>query len=235
MSTKELLSTISSLSSKPVYIVGGVPRDKVLNKIQKITDIDLTTGNNSIKQLESEMKIKFPTANYKSFKDGHSQFIIDGIKIDLSSNFRYPEIKQLLQKAGINNPTDLQCELFSRDFTCNTLLLTTDLKKIYDVTGYAIKDINNKLLRTCLPAALTLGIQNKRVVRIIYLAAKLGFDVDNDIINFVKSNPQTFINANKGYLTDKIKKSLVYDRERTLNLINEMGIKSYIPVIPELL
>ncbi|MES1987437.1 MAG: helix-turn-helix transcriptional regulator, partial [Pseudomonadota bacterium] len=46
--------------------------------------------------------------------------------------------------------------------------------------------IKSKTLRTCLPAAITLGYDNKRVVRILYMAAKLDFSVDQEIIDWVK-------------------------------------------------
>lgn len=33
------------------YIVGGLPRDKILNRINKVEDIDITSGDESIHQL----------------------------------------------------------------------------------------------------------------------------------------------------------------------------------------
>ena len=33
------------------YIVGGLPRDKILHRINKVEDIDLTSGDDSIHQL----------------------------------------------------------------------------------------------------------------------------------------------------------------------------------------
>ena len=38
-------------------------------------------------------------------------------------------IDELLIRFGITKPTDMQRELFSRDFTCNALLLSFDLIK----------------------------------------------------------------------------------------------------------
>lgn len=227
------MTEVSKGMSTP-FIVGGTPRDKLLNRVDKMVDLDITTGDSSIHIFGRELAKVIPTANYKRFPDGHAQLVLDGLKIDLSSNFRVPNIKLMLQKAGIANPTEMQCELYSRDFTCNALLLSLDLKTIQDPTGLGINDIRRKRIRTCLPANITLGSQNKRVVRVIYLAAKLGFDVDEEIIKWVKSHPESFANAKPKYLAEKLQKAINADKEKTLKLISEMGLWRYIPMLPDL-
>jgi tRNA nucleotidyltransferase/poly(A) polymerase len=239
MNLKELLYIIDETANNKgisrVFICGGTPRDKILNRLEKMVDLDITNGDSSIHDLGKELSLKIPNCNYKVFPDGHSQVTIGKFKIDLSSNFKVPGIKMMLYKAGINKPTDMQCELYSRDFTCNALLLSLDLKTIYDPTGLGIKDIEKKLIRTCLPAQLTLGSQNKRVVRIIYLAAKLGFQVDDEIIQWVKNNPQSFSNAKTKYLSEKIQKALDADKEKTIKLLSDMNLWKYVPPIHDLI
>ena len=95
-----------------------------------------------------------------------------------SSNFNTPNITELLVKQGIKEPTDLQREMYSRDFTCNALLLDLDLKTVIDPTKQGVKDIHAKVIRTCLAPEITLTANKNRVVRAIYLAAKLDFDLD---------------------------------------------------------
>lgn len=239
MTLKELLFLIGEVAKKngisTPYICGGTPRDKVLNRLDQIVDLDITTGDSSIVHLGQELSKVLPGSSYKLMPDNHSQINLGKFKIDFSSNFKVPGIKMMLYKAGIKNPTEMQCELYSRDFTCNALLLSLDLKNIFDPTGLGIKDIERKLIRTCLPAQLTLGSQHKRIVRIIYLAAKLNFEVDKEIIDWVRSNPQNFANAKPKYLADKLQKAVDTDKEKTIRLLDQMNLWKFIPPLPELL
>jgi len=240
MDLLELLAKIDIVAkenniSKP-FIVGGVPRDKVLGRLNKMEDLDITTGDQTVLLLGKKLAEALSLSNhYKQFEDGHSQLLVGDLKLDFSSNFRVPGIKELLIKAGLKNPTEMQCEVFSRDFTCNSLLLSLDLKNIYDPTGLGIKDIKSHFLRTCLPASLTLGSQHKRIVRIIYIAAKLHFNVDPEIITWVKSNPETFTDAKPRYLTEKLNQAIKADLQQTVKLISNMGLWPYIPIIQELI
>lgn len=239
MNLREVLSLIGEVAKRKgistPFVCGGTPRDKLLNRLDQLADLDITTGDASIHLLGQELSKTIPNSNYKVMPDGHAQITIDKIKIDLSSNFRVPGIKMMLYKAGIKNPTEMQCELYSRDFTCNALLLSLDLKNIFDPTGLGVKDIQRKVIRTCLPAQLTLGSQHKRIVRVVYLAAKLGFDVDPEIIEWVKKNPQFFADAKPKFIADKLQKALDYDKERTVKLLDMMGVWQYVPPLPGLM
>ncbi len=208
-----------------------------MGRAEKLDDVDLTTGDDNIHYVAKEASIAFrgPGVDYKLLDDGHAQIIIDGFKLDFSSNYNIPGIKNMLIKAGLEEPTSMQLELYSRDFTCNALLMTLDLKTITDPTGLGIKDIKAKLLRTCLPAAITLGNDNKRVVRIIYLAAKLGFEVDKEIISWVKVNPESLTKGSTSqYVIKKLKKACESDLNKTVKLIGEMNLWPFVPVIDEL-
>lgn len=215
------------------FICGGTPRDKVMGRISEMVDVDITTGDKTIHRLGRELADALPDAIYKKHDDGHAQINMDGIKLDFSSNFLVPDIKAILNRVGIANPTDMQCELYSRDFTCNALLMSLDLKTIKDPTGLGIPDIKKKLLRTCLPASLTLGSQPKRVIRIIYLATKLGFEVDQEIIDWVKMNPSSLASAKPRTIAEKIRSSLEYDKPKTIHLLDSMGLWKYLPATSE--
>lgn len=239
MNIKEILSIIPEVAKKngisTPFICGGTPRDKVLNRLDQMVDLDITTGDASIFKLGQALQYALPNAHYKTMQDNHSQLTLGKFKIDLSSNFKVPGIKMMLYKAGIEKPTDMQCEIYSRDFTCNALLLSMDLKNILDPTGLGIKDIEKKLIRTCLPAQLTLGAQHKRIVRVIYLAAKLDFEVDAEIIDWVRKNPHFFADAKPKHLAEKLQKAIDFDKDKTVRLISDMGIWKYVPPLQDLL
>jgi tRNA nucleotidyltransferase/poly(A) polymerase len=129
------------------YICGGLPRDKIIKgNLKTVSDIDITTGDDTVKYLADEvylaLKRKFNVFK-KEHKDGHISLFFKNIKLDFSSNFNEPDIEDVLKSKGIN-PTRLQKETWSRDFTCNALLINMDLKKILDLTNKGIQDISNK-------------------------------------------------------------------------------------------
>jgi len=236
MDLKTILSLLKEASQELgtaiPYVCGGTPRDKIMGKTINIEDIDITTGDNSIHALAKTMATK--TAGQSSFKDmpdGHSQLIFQGLKLDFSTNYIEPGVTKMLASAGFNNPTQMQQELYSRDFTCNALLMTLDLKKVLDPISLGIQDINNKILRTCLPARVTLGSDNRRIVRVIYMAAKLGFKVDDEIINWVRNNPQKIISdGGQEYVAKKINKAFEYNSDLSVKLLDDMKLWPYIPV-----
>ncbi len=232
----KIIDDISKNIGTKTVITGGTPRDKVLNKSSNIEDIDLTTGDDKIHFVakEASIKLQSPNMNYKVLDDGHAQITIGGFKLDFSSNFNIPNVRQMLEKSGLKNPDNMLAELYSRDFTCNALLMTLDLKKIEDPMGLGLQDIKAKKLRTCLPAAVTLGYDNKRVVRVLYMAAKLDFTVDEEIIDWVKKNPDTIKNCTQQYLIKKLAKSIKYNKEKTVQLLDQMGLWKSIPPVKEL-
>lgn len=220
-----------------VFIVGGTPRDKVLGRLDRIADLDITTGDKTIDYLAKEVSIvlgKQYNISVKTMKDGHSSIFAGDLKLDFSSNFNVPNIDTILKNMGIKNPTNMQKELFSRDFTCNTLLMGMDLKTITDPTGRGFKDIKEKKIRTCLAPEITLSSNKNRVIRAIYLAAKLGFEIDDDIINWVKKYPDSVRIASPNTLTEKLNEAIDYDTEKTVKLLNMMNLWDHVPLSEKL-
>lgn len=239
MKLRDVLSTIEQVADREgtseAFVVGGTPRDKLLNRLDSIADLDITTGDDTVHNLAKEVSIALPDCLYRVMDDGHAQLTVNNFKVDFSSNFRVPGIEKILESSGIHKPTQMQCELYSRDFTCNALLLTTDLRTIKDPTGLGVQDIKDKIIKTCLPPQLTLGSQNKRVPRVFYLAAKLGFDVDEEIIDWIRENPQSISNCKPKYLADKLQKAIDLDLDRTVDLLDRVGGWQYVPALPALI
>jgi len=237
MKLKDLLTEIKEIQEKigasEVMICGGAARDKFLNNFSKLSDIDLTTGDKSIQYLSQEtynVLSKKYNVSKKNMIDGHSSIYIGNLKIDFSSNFNVINIDKLLLLKKINNPTNMQKEIFSRDFTCNALLMDLNLKNIIDITNNGFKDIKDKKIKTCLPPEITLVSNKNRVIRSIYLAAKLDFDIDDSIIDFVNKNPNSIkISSNKS-LAEKLDLSLKYDADKTVYYLNKMNLWNYIPI-----
>ena len=243
MKLKSILYSLNEISkkyntSKP-FICGGVARDKFMEKLDNISDLDITTGDDSIKILGQEFNIflkkKFLVKNTIG-NDGHLSIFLKDLKIDFSSNFNAPNIEKLLLSEGIVKPNNMQKEMFSRDFTCNSLLLSINLKHIYDPTGKGIKDINNKIIRCCTNPEFTFNdISKTRAIRCMYISSKLDFDIDPKIIDFLKKNPINFKLPSQKFTIEKINKSIDLNPDRTIYFLNKTNAWNHIPMTEKLL
>jgi len=237
MKLSELLSTMKAVQQESKvsipYICGGTPRDKYLKRLDNISDLDITTGDKSIdllsQQFAEELKKKYNITR-KTMEDGHSTIHIGNLKLDFSSNFNVPGIEGILNKQGIVKPTEMQKEMFSRDFTCNALLLSLDLRNIIDPTHNGFKDIKEKKIKTCLSPQITLTSNKNRVIRAVYLASKLGFDIDQSIVDFVKKNPNSVRIATEKSLNDKLNEAFKRDADRASYNLTKMNIWNYVPI-----
>jgi tRNA nucleotidyltransferase/poly(A) polymerase len=237
MKLSELLDNILKVqeeigSSKP-YICGGVPRDRYLHRSDKISDLDITTGDKSIDYLSQEVAEKLKNdfnVTSKTMEDGHSSIYMGNLKVDFSSNFILPGIDGILQKMNIKNPSDMKKEIFSRDFTCNALLLDFNLKNVYDPTKRGFADLKQKKIKTCLDPKITLTANRNRVVRAIYLAAKLDFDIDKSIIDYVKSNPDSIKISTPKSLSEKLNAAFEEDADKSSYLLTQMNLWNYVPI-----
>ena len=241
MKLKELLQEIDDVQKKyklsKVFACGGTPRDKLLGRLEKISDLDLTTGDASVKELAVESAITLGKKYHIQMKlssDGHSTMTFGNLKVDFSSNFNIAGIDNLLIKENIKNPTSLQKEMFSRDFNCNAILLDFDLKTITDPTNKGVSDIKNKIVDTCLNPAVTLTTFPNRVIRSIYLCAKLDFNLHPRVEEWIKKNPISVQNATPKGLSEKIIKALESDKDKTIYLFNKLGLWGFLPMLDEL-
>lgn len=221
------------IEASPLYICGGTPRDKYLGHLENISDLDITTGDKTVDYLSQEFAI-FLNKNYnvtrKTMDDGHSSIFIGNLKIDFSSNFNVPSIDTILKNMDISNPTSMQKEMYSRDFTCNALLLSFNLKELTDPTNNGIKDIKDKMIRTCLAPEITLKSNRNRVVRAIYLAVKLDFDIDKSVIDYVSKYPEIVKISTTKSLNEKLNYSFTKDPDKTSYFITKMNLWQHIPI-----
>ena len=179
MKLDELLSIITKVAkdnniSQP-FMVGGVPRDRIIgvrDKVTGIKDIDITTGNEGSVLLAKAVANSLPDSIYRTYDDKHSSVDFMGVHIDFSSNFIAPGIEEELRKMGIKDVDQMKLELYSRDFTMNTLLESLDFTSIYDLTGEAIGDIRANLIKCPVDPKISIGNDPRRILRAIKFSIK---------------------------------------------------------------
>lgn len=236
MKLRELLTDIKNIqkeiNSSTVYICGGAARDRYMDNLKKLDDLDLTTGDKTIDLISVKtfelFKEKYKVSR-KKMTDGHSTILLGNLKIDFSSNYNAPNIDKILLSMNIK-PNNIKKEAFSRDFTCNSLLMDFNLTTLMDPTTKGFVDIKNKIIKCCTTPEITF-LNNKRVIRAVYLACKLGFDVDESILNYVRNNPiilETFMNPN--FISEKLNKAFIIDGDKASYLMTRMNLWTYAPI-----
>jgi tRNA nucleotidyltransferase/poly(A) polymerase len=215
------------LIDKP-YIVGGLPRDVYLKRNEiKTTDVDLTTNSSEVLRLgillADELNVTFELSD-----DGHITVFTDKFDLDFSSHFVSEAVVDYLD--GENKGLE---EAFSRDFTINTLHQDLITRKISDPTGKGFYDINDKVIRTPVPAGITLTDDPRRIYRAINLAARYGYKIDKEITDFVLKSPELFSgeSVKDKYITVKISKALKENEELTLSMLKELGLFKNVPLV----
>ena len=104
-----------------------------------------------------------------------------------------------------------------------------DLSTIIDTTNLAIKDLNNKVLETCLEPEITLKLDPRRIVRIIYLCIKLGFLPSQKLSTWVRNNAKLIKEVDEDYIKQKINKAFTLDPNKSFQLLNNLNLWEYIP------
>ena len=235
MRLNELLTTLQKLArdneiSTP-YIVGGLPRDKLIGVPAKsVSDIDVTTGDKGALSLAIAANHEWPDAHFRMHDDGHSSLMFKNIQIDFSNNFKVPGVTAELKKMGIENPSEIQKELFSRDFTINTLLQPMDMTQDpLDLTGRAIKDIESKIIKTPIDPELTIGYDPRRILRAIKLAIKFNFEIDLVLEKVLTKYRGSIKSVSFNYIKNQINEMLKMDSKKTIELLSKYKL---LPIVP---
>ena len=217
----------------PPYMVGGfvrdillVQNDKSLSK-HKIKDIDITTGDEDI----HELSIKFAQRLGGDLLelDGHNEVKYRGLKFDFSKNVNYPNIDEWLNHIGIEYPTGLQRETFSRDFTINSLLMTPDFKRILDFTGRGRTDIESRILTCPLSCLLSVRFDPRRILRAYLFRARYKFSFSDELREAIRESLSYLERVNRRYSSEMVNKILRED-ERLLEELIADGILQRLPM-----
>lgn len=224
MNINDLLSIISDLAksngiSTP-FIVGGVPRDRVMGKEGRdINDLDITTGDDGSVKLGELLAKRFDDSKLRTYDDGHSSINIKGLRIDFSNNFIAPNIDTILKKMGVKDITPMKKEIYSRDFTINTLLEDLSFSNIYDVTGEAENDIKAGLLRCPIDPDITIVSDPRRILRALRFSIKYGFNIEDNLKNAILKNRNRIKSLSKNFVKDRVTEIVRLNNENGIDIL----------------
>jgi poly(A) polymerase/tRNA nucleotidyltransferase (CCA-adding enzyme) len=208
-----------SATKAEAYIVGGMPRDKLLKRECK--DVDILVIN----------KPAITIAEYLHKKEGfHRPVIFKRFgTIRVGRDDIEVEIVNLRDK-------DLKGDLLHRDFTVNTLLMNITENgpgQIIDMLECGINDIKEGILRTPVDPVLSIQEDPVRMMRAFRFSAVLGFKIAPELEEAIKNCAELIKKSPAERVRDEFEKIILSSRPSlTLEDLHGSGLLAYI--LPEL-
>lgn len=227
-----LLSISKQYSVDRPYVVGGLVRDLLLKSERRSMDLDITT--NSSECIRLGILFSYATNQiFKMFEDRHIRVFYSGEGIDFSPgvlSFAHPGVLSWLRE---NSPDKEEyVESFSRDFTINSMHQDIESGEVFDPTGFGLKDIDSKILRTPVPPEISIKNDPRRIFRAIKLSSQFGLSIDSSIINYVRENSEIILNPRltTQYMTTEINLAFEYNPEIAIASIFDLGLFKIVPL-----
>jgi len=234
MKLNELLTSIQQVATNndlsTPFIVGGTTRDRVRGLAKEVNDIDLTSQNGDSVDLAFACSRSIPHSSFQYYDDGHCSIKIGKLKIDFSNHFIIPGIEIELDRLGVKDHTPLIKEMYSRDFTINTLLQDLGFENIYDITHQGVKDIKTGIIRTPINPELTISSDPKRILRALKFALKFNYTIDEALVRAIKKYRELLKELSPEYVKDKMNEIVRLDTEKALQLLIEYGLINIVPM-----
>jgi poly(A) polymerase len=202
----KILATLAEQTSTEVYVIGGFVRDLFLNRPSK--DIDILVIGNGIDFAEKVgTKLNTKVAVFKNFgtamlKHGDLEIEFVGAR---KESYRANSRKPIVENGSLED------DQLRRDFTINALAISlnkADYGQVVDPFD-GVADLNKKLIRTPLPAAITFSDDPLRMMRAIRFATQLDFEIDLAALEAIKSQKDRISIVSKERITDELNKIIL--------------------------
>lgn len=176
------------------YIIGGYPRDLLLN-IQN-DDIDICTSATPDIIIDNfEVVADYSKFGSVRIKKDNFVFEVTTFRIDTYDNNRYPKIEYV---------KTLKEDLRRRDFTINTICIDSN-KQIIDLMG-AREDLANRTIKCVGDIETKLKEDPIRILRAIRFKTNLNFKLDPELEFKIKQYSYLLNNLNKSQIDKEVSK-----------------------------
>ena len=196
----------------PTYVVGGWVRDLLLNRNQKIIDIDFVcVGSGFV--LAKKVSEKLKNSSYKIFKNfGTAHVNYKGENYEFvgarRESYRKTSRKPIVEDGTIEDDQN------RRDFTINAMAIclnASNFGKLIDPFN-GQEDLNKKLLQTPLNADTTYNDDPLRMMRAIRFATQLDFEIEASSLESIKKNADRITIISNERITDELNKIIMSNK-----------------------
>ncbi|MBO4479733.1 MAG: HD domain-containing protein [Clostridia bacterium] len=231
------LDLLQEKISSPIYLVGGAVRNELLGL--PVSDFDIC-GDVSPERLAEELVGLF------SVKDVNPR--VGTVKlVGEKDSFEYTRFRRdsypiasgshaPLEVTFVSSPEE---DAFRRDFTVNAIYKRVTDGAILDPTG-GLEDVKKRVLRTTREPEKVFSEDGLRLLRLVRLAAELGFDIEENTLAAAKKYASLLKDISVERKREELERMLLADVKygvegavfRALELLKEIGLYPYF--LPEL-
>jgi len=214
-----------------IFAVGGFCRNKILRKPHPLdSDIDLMADQYGGLKLAGMLSSAFEVPIRYYHRTGTAFITYKDIDLEFQA-FRpnYDVLEEIRDKNVPQNM--LNFNVFSRDFTINSLLYSLRSKKIYDLTNMGIRDIKDGILRTPINADILVKSNPIIILRAIMFKNRLKYDIDLELDRAMRENKDLIMNqVSIERFKIAINKILKPDKEYGFKLLYHYDIDEISPI-----
>lgn len=227
---KKLFSIMNDIDSATklygfiAFVVGGFCRDEFYKTPHKEgSDVDIMAENYRGLELAGLLASHYHINMGYHHRTGTAQLVIGGIQFDFQANIKFFEYLPEIRKMDLpqNNFT---FNILSRDFTVNTLAMSLRSGKIYDITGKAIPDLKQGLLRTPLEPHLAIEYNPMIIVRAIRFAVKYGYSIDEELSVAMREKVSLLSDVGEEKIAEIIGDIIKLDKKKGEAMLRDFGI-----------
>ncbi len=205
----KLLRKISRLADRnevPVYLVGGVVRDRLLGRDTK--DVDITVIGDGIafaRHLARTLKVP-NIVEYQRFGTAmvpYAEMLIE-VATARTEHYEHTSRKPHIAEG------DLKADLARRDFTLNALALALNSEHFLKLIDHfeGLKDLNAGILRTPLDPITTFSEDPLRMLRAVRFATQLNFQIEENTFKSISLVRERIKIVSQERITDELLKIL---------------------------
>jgi poly(A) polymerase len=203
------------------FLVGGGVRDAMLELHPKDFDIATTATPEEVRSLFSNCRLIG-----RRFRLAHVRFgreIIEVATFRAAANHKDDDSSHDTEGRILRDNVygSVEADVWRRDFTCNALYYNIADFSIWDYTG-GFEDVKRKRLVLIGDPAQRLREDPVRMLRAVRFAGKLGFTIDESVVEAMRGHTGLLTNVPAARLFDEFLKLFQAGfAERTFNLLRE--------------
>ena len=180
--TRELAERFAAKSHR-LYLVGGVVRDALLDRLKDSNDLDLTTDATP-DQTKAVVKRWADAVWDQGARFGTIGFQKDGVRFEVTTH-RAEAYSPDSRKPEVQFADEVDADLWRRDFTVNAMALSLPDLQLHDPTGGAA-DLASRTLRTPLSPEESFGDDPLRMLRAARFIAGYGLAPEPGLVKAVE-------------------------------------------------
>lgn len=211
---------------KELYLVGGVVRDLLLNKMPK--DYDLTTNASieEIREICAELNLKTFDSGVKH---GTLTIIDDFYKASYECTVyrKDGEYTDGRHPDSVEFVASLEEDLKRRDFTINSFAYDLIKKELLALDESYFRDLEFGIIRTVGDPEDRFNEDALRMLRALRFSAQLNFSIANDTFEAIKKLSKNLSKISKERIRDELTKILLSDNPQVLELFVITGLEAY--------